>query len=144
MDEVADLPLIAQQKLLNYLSTGMIDQNSETEVNPLSIRVITASSKNLEKAMHEGTFLEELYYILNRIAIQIAPLRSRKKDIPTIVSHLLVKLNQEFGMNIVKISDEALQRLEQYDWPGNVRELENVLSRAMIYMESRSDHYRSG
>ena len=136
LDEVADLPLIAQQKLLNYLSTGMIDRNCETEVNPLSIRVITASSKNLEKAMHEGKFLEDLYYKLNRIAIQIAPLRSRKQDIPTIVSHLLVKLNQEFGMNIVKISDAALQRLEQYDWPGNVRELENVISRAMIYMES--------
>ena len=105
---------------------------------------ITASSKNLEKAMHEGKFLEDLYYKLNRISIQIPPLRSRKQDIPTIVSHLLIKLNQEFGMNIVKISDAALQRLEQYDWPGNVRELENVLSRAMIYIESDETIIESG
>ena len=70
--------------------------------------------------MHEGTFIEELYYVLNRISIQIAPLRSRKKDIPSIVGHLLVKLNQEFGMNIEKITDEAQERLKQYDWPGNV------------------------
>ena len=85
--------------------------------------------------MHEGTFNEELYYVLNRISIQIPPLRSRREDIPSIVEHLLVKLNQEFGMNVEEITTEAQNWLQQYDWPGNVRELENVLSRAMIYME---------
>ena len=85
--------------------------------------------------MHEGTFDEELYYVLNRISIQIPPLRSRREDIPSIVEHLLVKLNQEFGMNVEEITTEAQNWLQQYDWPGNVRELESVLSRAMIYME---------
>jgi PAS domain S-box-containing protein len=135
LDEVADLSLVVQMRLLNYLKSGMIFKDGGTYPIHLSVRIIAASTKNLEKAMHEGTFNEELYYVLNRLSIQIAPLRSRKKDIPSIVGHLLVKLNQEFGMNIERISDEAQDRLKQYDWPGNVRELENVLSRAMIYME---------
>ncbi|MBO0600294.1 sigma 54-interacting transcriptional regulator [Sporosarcina sp. E16_3] len=135
LDEVVDLPLVVQARLLNYLKSGTIFKNGGTYPVHLSVRIIAASTKNLEKAMHEGTFIEELYYVLNRLSIQIAPLRSRKKDIPSIIGHLLVKLNQEFGMNIEKITDEAQERLGQYDWPGNVRELENVLSRAMIYME---------
>ncbi len=136
LDEVAELPLEVQKRLLNYLVEGTIYKNVGKDPIPLSVRIITATSKNLEKAMHEGTFNEELYYVLNRISIQISPLRSRKKDIPLIVEHLLVKLNQEFGMNIKKLTDQALERLKQYDWPGNVRELENVLSRSMIFMES--------
>ncbi|WP_186670541.1 sigma 54-interacting transcriptional regulator [Sporosarcina sp. BP05] len=136
LDEVVDLPLVVQARLLNYLKSGTIFKNGGTYPVHLSVRIIAASTKNLEKAMHEGTFIEELYYVLNRLSIQIAPLRSRKKDIPSIIGHLLVKLNQEFGMNIEKVTDEAQERLGQYDWPGNVRELENVLSRAMIYMES--------
>ncbi|MER2090460.1 sigma 54-interacting transcriptional regulator [Sporosarcina sp. JAI121] len=136
LDEVADLPLAAQEGLLNYLKNGAIFNVGGTQPIHLSVRVITSTSKNLEKAMHEGFFNEELYYMLNRISIQVAPLRSRKKDIPLIVGHLLVKLNQEFGMNIETITEAALERLMQYDWPGNLRELENVLSRAMIYMGS--------
>lgn len=135
LDEVADLPLVVQARLLNYLKSGTIFKNGGTYPVHLSVRLIAASTKNLEKAMHEGTFIEELYYVINRLSIQIAPLRSRKKDIPSIIGHLLVRLNQEFGMNIEKITEEAQERLKQYDWPGNVRELENVLSRAMIYME---------
>ncbi|WP_342505119.1 sigma 54-interacting transcriptional regulator [Sporosarcina sp. FSL K6-2383] len=131
LDEVADLPLAVQKRLLTYL----VGAKSGESTNAASVRLITATSKNLEKAMHEGSFNEELYYILNRISIQIVPLRSRTKDIPFIVEHLLVKLNQEFGMNIKTMTDEALERLQQYDWPGNVRELENVLSRTMIFME---------
>ncbi|MFC5590958.1 sigma 54-interacting transcriptional regulator [Sporosarcina soli] len=136
IDEVADLSLAIQQKLLHYLTDGMIHRKGDSQPIRLSVRLITATSKNLEKAMSEGTFLEELYYVLNRIAIQIAPLRSRKEDIPSIVSHLLVKLNRELGMNTVQIENAALERLMQYDWPGNVRELENVLGRAMIYMDA--------
>jgi PAS domain S-box-containing protein len=136
IDEVADLSLAIQQKLLHYLTDGMIYRKGGSQPIRLSVRLITATSKNLEKAMSDGTFLEELYYVLNRIAIQIAPLRSRKEDIPSIVSHLLVKLNRELGMNTVQIENAALERLMQYDWPGNVRELENVLGRAMIYMDA--------
>ncbi|MEK5070433.1 sigma 54-interacting transcriptional regulator [Sporosarcina sp. FSL K6-1508] len=135
LDEVTDLPLAVQDRLLNYLKNGTIFTSDGTLPIHLSVRIITTTSKNLEKAMHEGAFNEELYYVLNRLSIQVSPLRSRKKDIPLIVGHLLVKLNQEFGMNIERITEEALERLKQYDWPGNIRELENVLSRAMIYMK---------
>ena len=90
-------------------------------------RIIVATSKNLEKAIHEGTFNTELYYLLNRLSIHIPPLRTRKMDIPEVASHLLKKLNEEFGMNVERLSDEAMSKLQSYEWPGNVRELENVL-----------------
>ena len=133
LDEVTDLPLTVQVRLLSYLKQRMLQMNTSEPV-----RIIAATSKNLEKAIHEGTFNTELYYALTRITIQIPPLRTRKSDIPEVVNHLLTKVNQEFGMNVETISDEAMNKLQQYDWPGNVRELENVLSRAMIYIEPAS------
>lgn len=133
LDEVTDLPLTVQVRLLSYLKQRMLQMNTSEPV-----RIIAATSKNLEKAIHEGTFNTELYYALTRITIQIPPLRTRKSDIPEVVNHLLTKVNQEFGMNVETISDEAMNKLQKYDWPGNVRELENVLSRAMIYIEPAS------
>lgn len=135
LDEIADLSLSTQRKLLDYLTTGEFSPLNSDQPIRTSVHVITATSQNLEKAIHDGTFLDELYYLLNRIAIQVPPLRSRKEDIALIVQHLLVKLNKDLGMNVDVISNEAKQLLEQYDWPGNIRELENVLNRAMIYME---------
>lgn len=132
LDEVGELPLHVQERLLTYVKEGVIQQKEGT-ICP-SVRIITASSINLEKAMLEGEFLEALYYSLNRIMIHIAPLRQRPEDIPVTAIHLLTKLNEEFGMNVKRISETALTFLQQYDWPGNVRELENVLSRAMIYL----------
>lgn len=133
LDEISDLPSKTQKRLLDYI-VNRTDQHLSDQ-RELHARIITASSKNLEKAMHDGKFNEELYYHLNRLSIHIPPLRTRKGDIPEVANHLLGKLNQEFGMNVELITAEALDRLAQYDWPGNVRELENVLSRAMIYMQ---------
>ena len=133
LDEVTDLPLSVQSKLLGYLQLTMEGQ-STTE----SARIIVATSKNLEKAIHESTFNMDLYYMLNRLSIQVPPLRTRKMDIPEVAIHLLKKLNQEFGMNVEGISDEAMAKLKNYEWPGNVRELENVLSRAMIFIKPGS------
>ena len=135
LDEIAELPLVIQEKLLHYLRTGMIIPAGSKEPVQVSVRLVTATSQNLEKAIHKRMFLEELYYVLNRISIQIPPLRTRKEDIPSIVSHLLVKLNEEFGMQVDEMTADALDLLKQYDWPGNIRELENVLNRAMIYMK---------
>lgn len=129
LDEVTDLPISVQSRLLDYLK---IQNPSE------AARIIVASSKNLEKAIHEGKFNMDLYYMLNRLSIQIPPLRTRKIDIPEVAIHLLKKLNQEFGMNVERISEEAMLRLQNYEWPGNVRELENVLSRALIFMKHGS------
>lgn len=132
LDEVTDLPLGVQLRLLEHLKQRTAQTNEHLKFNP--VRIIAATSKNLEKAIHEGSFNVDLYYALNRITIQIPPLRIRKADIPEIAVQLLKKLNQEFGMNVGKISAEAMNKLQQYEWPGNVRELENVLSRAMIYI----------
>lgn len=134
LDEIGDLSLSIQQKLLHYLKTGSYRPLNSTQTTKVSVHIIAATSQNLEKAMHEGKFLEELYYVLNRIAIQVPPLRNRKEDILPIVYHLLVKLNDELGMNIDHVTMEAQSLLTEYEWYGNIRELENVLSRAMIYM----------
>lgn len=99
------------------------------------MRVIAATNIHMEKAMLEGKFREDLYYRLNRMPIQIPPLRNHKQDIPAIAERLLVKLNQEYGRNVEGISEVALQRLGVYSWPGNVRELENIISRGMIFMK---------
>jgi PAS domain S-box-containing protein len=133
LDEIVDMPLEVQEKILIYLREGIIYPVGDEDPIRTPVRIIAASSKNLEKAMHNGTFLEDLYYLLNRISIQIPSLRSRKEDIPVIVENILIKLNQEFGMNVKALSNEAQNFLKRFDWPGNVRELENVLSRAMIY-----------
>ncbi|MDW0112108.1 sigma 54-interacting transcriptional regulator [Sporosarcina saromensis] len=135
LDEVTDLPISTQTKLLDYLQETSIPLSPDELTGTKKARIIVATSKNLEKAINDETFNMELYYFLNRLSIQIPPLRTRKSDIPAIAKHLLVKLNQEFGMNVETLTEEALDSLQQYDWPGNVRELENVLSRAMIYMK---------
>jgi PAS domain S-box-containing protein len=136
LDEVTDLPLSVQLRLLDYLQLSMARMDGHKSLT--TARIIVATSKNLEKAIHEGTFNMDLYYVLNRLSIQIPSLRTRKTDIPEVALHLLKKLNQEFGMNVDRISDEAMDRLQNYEWPGNVRELENVLSRAMIFMKHGS------
>ncbi len=135
LDEIADLPISVQKKLLHYLQEGTIKAVGSNESIQLSVRIITASSRNLEKAMHEGQFLEELYYALSQMSIRIPALRTRREDIPVIIKNVLLKLNKEFGMNVVEITAKAQNLLKEYDWPGNVRELENVLSRALIYMD---------
>jgi len=136
LDEIADLSHSIQSKLLDYLKEGMVYSNPADNKESVAVRFITASSKNLEKAMLEGSFIEELYYMLSRMSIQIPSLRVRREDILEISNQLLIKLNKELGMNIENISKEAKEKLQSYEWPGNVRELENVLSRALIYMDS--------
>ena len=135
LDEISELPLAVQKKLLHYLQSGTIYRMGSEHPVKLSVRVITATSKNLERAMHDGFFNEELYYCIKSNFDPNRATSVRKEDIPSIVEHLLVKLNQEFGMKVEVITTEAQKWLQQYDWPGNVRELENVLSRAMIFTE---------
>lgn len=134
IDEIGELSAGIQSKLLRVLQEHETLRIGGTKPLPVNVRVIASTNANMEKALLEGTFREDLYYRLNRMPILIPPLRSRKQDIPRIVERLLTKLNQEYGRNIETITDKALQLLRLYDWPGNVRELENVLSRAMIFM----------
>lgn len=134
IDEIGELSAGIQSKLLRVLQEHETLRIGGTKPLPVNVRVIASTNANMEKALLEGTFREDLYYRLNRMPILIPPLRSRKQDIPRIVERLLAKLNQEYGRNIETVTDKALQLLRLYDWPGNVRELENVLSRAMIFM----------
>jgi PAS domain S-box-containing protein len=135
LDEIGELSSNTQAKLLRVLQESEIVRVGGTKSITIDVRVIAATNIHMEKAMLEGKFREDLYYRLNRMPIQIPPLRNHKQDIPAIAERLLVKLNQEYGRNVEGISAVALQRLGVYSWPGNVRELENIISRGMIFMK---------
>ncbi|OHR67641.1 sigma-54-dependent Fis family transcriptional regulator [Bacillus sp. HMSC76G11] len=135
LDEIGELSANVQAKLLRVLQEKEIVRVGSTKSIPINVRVIAATNINIEKAMADGTFREDLYYRLNRYPISIPPLRNRKSDIPMLAEHLIRKLNQDYGRSIEGIEESALSMLVAHSWPGNVRELENVLGRAMIFMK---------
>ena len=134
LDEIGELTINTQAKLLRVLQEHEITRVGGTHSISLNVRVIAATNINLEKGMVNGSFREDLYYRLNRIPIQIPPLRKRKEDIEKLCIHLIRKINQEYGRNVEGLTNSALESLKNYDWPGNVRELDNILGRAMIQM----------
>jgi len=135
LDEIGELSMSMQAKLLRVLQEREIVRVGATKALPINVRVIAATHVNLESAIQEGRFREDLYYRLNVVPIHIPPLRQRQVDIKPLSMHLLRKYNQEYGRNVEDIGEDALQILRDYHWPGNVRELENVLGRAMINMK---------
>ncbi|MFT4415652.1 sigma 54-interacting transcriptional regulator [Fredinandcohnia humi] len=135
LDEIGELSLSTQAKLLRVLQEKEIIRVGATKPISIDVRVIAATNVNLEKGIAKGTFREDLYYRLNKIPIHIPPLRLRKQDIKGLAEHLLHKINQDYGRNIEGLTIEAISYLHEYNWPGNVRELENVLSRAVIFMK---------
>lgn len=112
-----------QAKLLRVLQENEIVRVGGTKSIPINVRVIAATNVNLEKAIANGTFREDLYYRLNRMPIHIPPLRRRKEDIPLLCERLIQKINQDYGRNVESISERAMEQLMLYDWPGNVRSL---------------------
>jgi len=132
LDEITDLPLEMQPKLLRVLEEKEMERLGGTRLTKSDFRLIVASNENLERCVEQGRFRKDLYYRLNVIPIQIPPLRERKEDIPIIVQHLIEILNKDLGTHVIKITPEVLNIFENYDWPGNVRELSNVLER-IIY-----------
>ncbi|WP_454015503.1 sigma 54-interacting transcriptional regulator [Bacillus sp. Marseille-Q7846] len=134
LDEIGELSANTQAKLLRVLQEKEIVKVGGTKAIPINVRVIAATHVNLEKAILEGEFREDLYYRLNKIPIQIPSLRQRKGDIPAIAERLIQKINQDYGRNIEGLTDSAISYLQSYEWPGNVRELENILGRAIIFM----------
>ena len=135
MDEIGEIGLSLQKKLLRVLQEREITRVGSTIPIPIDVRVIAATNANLEHKVKEGSFREDLYYRLNVIPILIPPLREIKDDISLIVEHLIFKLNQSYGREVLRMSGDALSGLMQYHWPGNVRELESVIARAMINMK---------
>ena len=132
LDEVEEIPLGLQPKLLRFLQEKEFEHLGGEEKIKSDARVIAATNKDLWRMVQEGTFREDLYYRLNVATIKVPPLRERKSDIPLLVEHILRKINYQLSRGIRKVEEEALKRMIEYDWPGNVRELENILTHAAI------------
>jgi PAS domain S-box-containing protein len=135
LDEIGEINLGTQAKLLRVLQEKEIVRVGGTSSIPVDVRVIAATNIDLEKAMQEGKFREDLYYRLNVIPIRIPPLRERKEDIYHLALYIVKKFNQDYGRSVQDISPGAQKRLMEYDWPGNIRELENFIGRAIINMK---------
>jgi PAS domain S-box-containing protein len=142
LDEISDLPLEMQPKLLRVLEEKEMERLGGTRLTKCDFRLIAATQENLEKCVEEGKFRKDLYYRLNVIPIQIPPLRERKGDIPIIADHLILTLNKDLGTNVIKISPEVLNIFENYDWPGNVREFSNILERILYSIDDESIEIR--
>jgi DNA-binding NtrC family response regulator len=134
LDEIGDLTLAMQAKILRALQEKEIRRIGGKETLKLDVRIIAATNKKLEEEMARGRFREDLYYRLNVVAFTIPPLREKKTDIPVLVEHFLKKLNESHGCRRT-IGNEALQALIGYSWPGNVRQLESVMERSYIMAE---------
>ncbi len=135
LDEVGDMDLTLQSKLLRAIETGEIERVGAIKPVRVDVRIVAASNKDLEKAVEEKKFREDLFYRLNVFPIQIPPLRERKEDIPLLVDFFIKKYCQEIKTPVKEISKEALELLSNYYWKGNVRELENAIERAVILCE---------
>ena len=132
LDEVGNLTLATQAKLLRFLQEKKIERVGGTRPIELEVRVIAATNLDLEKAVQEGSFREDLYYRLNVVTMPLPPLRERRNDIPLLVEHFLQKYESEFKGKVKYVAPETMDLLTSYNWPGNVRELENVIERAIV------------
>jgi two-component system response regulator AtoC len=131
LDEIGELPLSLQAKLLRVLQESMYERVGGTGTISIDVRILCATSKDLEKAAENGSFRQDLFYRLNVIPIQLPPLRDRKEDIPGLTKHFLHEFSIKRGL-AMEISPEAMQCLIDYDYPGNVRELKNIIERASV------------
>jgi DNA-binding NtrC family response regulator len=130
LDEIVELPPALQVKLLRVLQEMQVRPVGSTKAYSVDVRVIAASNRNLERAMTDGSFRQDLFYRLNVIRITLPPLRERREDVPALVHHFLRRFNRRFRRDVRGITPDALAALTAYDFPGNVRELENLIERA--------------
>jgi PAS domain S-box-containing protein len=131
LDEVGEIPLPVQVKLLRFLQEGESRRVGDTKVQKFDVRIISATNRNLEEAVRDGVFRQDLFFRLNVIPIFVPPLRERKEDIPPLATHLLHRLCDAHSRNVTGISSEVLKAFMAYPWPGNVREMENVIEYAL-------------
>jgi len=132
LDEIGELPLQLQAKLLRVLQEGEFERLGSSKTIRVDIRLIAATSRDLEAAVQAGKFREDLYYRLNVFPIRIPPLRDRSEDIPMLISHFLKDLGGRMGVDVQSVRAETLTAFQNYPWPGNVRELRNVIERHLI------------
>ena len=138
LDEIGDLPLELQAKLLRILQEGEFERLGNTSTIKVNVRVIAATNRDIEKEVADGNFREDLYYRLNVFPLTIPPLRKRKKDLPLLTQSFVSKFCKRLGKNIELIPKDVMDRIEAYSWPGNVRELENIIERAVIVSSGNS------
>jgi transcriptional regulator with GAF, ATPase, and Fis domain len=132
LDEIGELPAEVQVKLLRVLQERVIERLGSTQSIKVDVRIIAATNRNLEKAVEDRSFREDLFYRLNVFPIVVPPLRERVEDISGLVWEFIHEFSRSFGKSIESISNESMQQLQRYSWPGNVRELRNVIERAVI------------
>ncbi len=132
LDEIGDISANMQLKLLRVLQEGEFERVGGIDTIKTDVRVIAATNKDLEKAMKEGEFRQDLYYRLNVIPIDVPALKGRRDDIPLLINHFIEKYKKLFMKEIANVSNDAINALISYDWPGNIRELENVIERAIV------------
>ncbi len=144
LDEIGDVSLSLQSKLLRVLQEKEIMRVGGTRPVSVNVRIISATNANLKEKIQKGTFREDLFYRLNVIPIRVPSLREHKEDIQLIAEHFIFKLNQEYGREVQKISDDTLKNLMNHNWPGNVREMENVLGMAMVTMRPQDKIMEAG
>ncbi len=135
LDEVGELPLIAQVKLLRVLQEHELMRVGGTESVKVDFRLIAATNKDLDKEVRLGNFREDLYYRLNVVQLKIPPLRNRKKDIPVLADYFIDKFSREFGVNRRELDAQSLIDMLNYSWPGNIREMENMVQKAILFSE---------
>jgi formate hydrogenlyase transcriptional activator len=132
LDEIGDLPPDVQVKLLRVLEEKQIERLGSPRSIPVDVRIVAATHRDLEEAVREGRFRQDLYYRLNVFPITVPPLRERREDIPALVSALVSEFGTALGKTIESVARASMEALQRYSWPGNVRELRNVIERAMI------------
>jgi formate hydrogenlyase transcriptional activator len=135
LDEIGELELALQAKLLRVLEDGQIQRLGSTVSRKVEVRIIAATNRDLRRDVRDGRFRSDLYYRLSVFPIEVPPLRERREDIPLLVWHLIQSRQRSLGRTIRKIPKSAMAALQAYEWPGNVRELQNVIERAMILSE---------
>lgn len=135
LDEIGELPLQLQVKLLRVLQEDEIRRVGDTRNISINVRVIAATIRNLEEEVKRGHFREDLYYRLNVLPLVIPPLRDRKDDIGLLIDHFVAQFNQKFNLHVKGLTQECRDLLAAYHWPGNVRELENTIERAIVLTE---------
>lgn len=136
LDEIGELPMSLQKKLLRFLQEKEIQRIGGTQRIKVDVRVISATNRDLEKAVAEGTFREDLFWRLNVVRINLPPLKERKEDIPLLVNHFLHKFSKENNKPIPQLEPEVMDALINYDWKGNIRELANVIERSVVLSPS--------
>jgi transcriptional regulator with GAF, ATPase, and Fis domain len=132
LDEIGELPLPLQAKLLRVLETGEFEQVGSSKTRTVDVRVIAATNRDLDQALAQGALRRDLFFRLNVFPIHVPPLRERRDDIPLLVWHLINMRRSRLGRMIESVRPDAMASLRAYDWPGNVRELQNVIERALI------------